>query len=167
VIPPRENTDWRDDPDPGNWTGTASMPRSAQHENVAIHLYAPQYVPIPNEPFRSFMRYEPYTHAYFPQDHFDEVVRDGHWTFARFRDGFVGLYSWRPPARRHGSRSPPTAGAIFDLIASGRNVWIVECGRAADWGPPSPTSRMRSAPPASSSPGFRGFLWRSCLLRGQ
>jgi hypothetical protein len=138
VIPPRENTDWRDDPDPGNWTGTASMPRSAQHENVAIHLYAPQYVPIPVEPFRSFMRYEPYTHAYFPQDHFDEVVRDGSWTFGRFRDGYIALYSWRPAEFVDHGPAVPSNGMLepFDLIADGGpdNVWIVECGRAADWG---------------------------------
>lgn len=138
VVPPRENTDWRDDPDPGNWTGTASMPRSAQHENVAIHLYAPQYIPIPTEPFRSFMRYEPYTHAYFPQDHFDEVVQDGNWTFGRFCDGYIALYSWRVAEFVDHGPAVPTNGMLepFDLIAYGGpdNVWIVECGRAADWG---------------------------------
>jgi len=138
AVPPRENTEWRDDPDPGNWTGTASMPRSAQHQNVAIHLYAPQYIPIPTEPFISFMRYEPYTHAYFPQDHFDEVVRDGNWTFGRFRDGYIALYSWRPAEFVDHGPTVPTNGMVepFDLIAAGGadNVWIVECGRAADWG---------------------------------
>jgi len=138
AVPPRENADWRDDPDPGNWTGTASMPRSAQHENVAIHLYAPQYIPIQTEPFLSFMRYEPYTHAYFPQDHFDEVVRDGNWTFGRFRDGYIALYSWRPAEFVDHGPTVPTNGMVqpFDLIAKGGpdNVWIVECGRAADWG---------------------------------
>jgi hypothetical protein len=145
AIPPRENTEWGDDPDPGNWTGTASMPRSAQHENVAIHLYSPQYIPIPIEPFLSFMRYEPYTHAYFPQDHFDEVVVDdagivpeGNWTFGRFRDGYIALYSWRPAGFVDHGPTVPTNGMVqpFDLIADGGpdNVWIVECGRAADWG---------------------------------
>jgi hypothetical protein len=138
AVPPRENTEWRDDPDPGNWTGTASMPRSAQHQNVAIHLYAPQYVPLPTEPFATFMRYEPYTHAYFPQDHFDEVVRDGNWTFGRFRDGYIALYSWRLAEFVDHGPTVPTNGMLqpFDLIADGGpdNVWIVECGRAADWG---------------------------------
>jgi hypothetical protein len=138
AIPPRQTDDWGDDPDPGNWTGTASMPRSAQHENVAIHLYAPQYVPFPTEPFRTFMRYEPYTHAYFPQDHFDEVVRDGNWTFGRFRDGYIALYSWRMAEFVDHGSTVPTNGMTkaFDLIADGGpdNVWIVECGRAADWG---------------------------------
>jgi hypothetical protein len=116
------------------------MPRSAQHENVAIHLYAPQYIPIPVEPFLSFMRYEPYTHAYFPQYYFDEVVRDGNWTFGRFRDGYIALYSWRlAEFVDHGTEVPKPDEKMdkpFDLIAYGGpdNVWIVECGRAADWG---------------------------------
>jgi len=138
AIPPRQNTEWRDDADPGNWTGTASMPRSAQHENVAVHLYAPQYVPVMVPPLDSLTRYEPYTHAYFPQDHFDEVVRDGHWTFGRLRDGYLALYSWRPVEFVDHGPTVPTNGMVqpFDLVAEGGadNVWIVECGRAADWG---------------------------------
>lgn len=134
---PRRNTTWSDDGEPGSWTGTASQPRSAQHENVAVHLYAPQYVEV-SPPLDSLSRYEPYTHAFVPQDHFDEVVRDGNWTFVRFRDGYAGLYSWRlAEFVDHGPEVP--AGGLtlpFDLIASGGpdNVWIVEAGRAADWG---------------------------------
>ncbi|MEB2345486.1 MAG: hypothetical protein OZ948_12160 [Deltaproteobacteria bacterium] len=135
---PRHDTSWGDDGEPGDWTGTASQPRSAQHENVAIHLYAPQYQPLAFPPADAITRYEPYTHAYLPQDHFDEVVRDGHWTFARFRDGYVGLYSWRlAEFVDHGPEVPNDGMTLpWDLVASGGpdNVWIVECGRAADWG---------------------------------
>ncbi len=137
-IPPRNTLDWRDDGEPGSWTGTASQPRTAQHENVAIHLYAPQYTVVPSGPFRALTRYEPYTHAYLPQDHFDEVVRDGHWTFARHGAGYVALYSWRtaefvdhgPTVAKNGMTLP------FDLVASGGpdNVWIIECGSESAWG---------------------------------
>jgi hypothetical protein len=134
---PRRNTTWGNDGEPGNWTGTASQPRSAQHENVAIHLYAPQYIPIGAPPLDALTGYQPYTHAYLPQDHFDEVVRDGNWTFARFRDGYVGLYSWRVAEFVDHGPEVPTNGMTlpFDLVATGGpdNVWIVECGRAADW----------------------------------
>ena len=34
-----ESTDWDDDGRPGYWTGEASMPRSAQYERAAIHIY--------------------------------------------------------------------------------------------------------------------------------
>ena len=135
---PRRNTDWGNDGQPGDWTGTASQPRSAQHENVSIHLYAPQYVPFIVEPLDELSGYEPYTHAFVPQDHFDEVVRDGHWTFVRFRDGYAGLYSWRlAEFVDHGPEVPTNGMTLpWDLIAPGGpdNVWIVECGRAADWG---------------------------------
>ncbi len=138
AVPLVAPTIWRDDPDPGYWTGEASMPRSAQHDNVAIHIYAPQYAANNPPPLDAF-RYEPYTHAYFPQDHFDEVMQDGAWTFGRRGDGYVALYSYRPaewvtydPAAVHATNGML---APFDLRATGGadNVWIVECGRTADW----------------------------------
>ncbi len=137
--PPLKTTNWYEDVETGSyWTGEASMPRSAQHENVAIHIYAPQYRQANQEPF-TFFRYEPYTHAYFPQDHFDEVVQDGAWTLGRFRDGYVALYSHRPATwvvydptqyATNGMSKP------FDLKADGGadNVWIVECGNKKSFG---------------------------------
>jgi hypothetical protein len=133
-TPPRQTLDWNDDGEPGSWTGTASQPRSAQFENVGIHLYAPQYT-VQGGAFRALTRYEPYTHAYFPQDHFDEVVRDGHWTFGRFRSGYIALYSWRIPEFVDHGPTVATDGMVkpFDLVAAGGSddVWIVECGDAA------------------------------------
>lgn len=142
MQPPSEWID-RDEGEPGYWTGTASMPRSAQHENVGIHLYTPAY---PDGGLLGLFDYEALTHAYFPQDHFDEVDQSGGWTFGRLGDAYVALWSWRPtiwqdlppeelallpPSVQHG----PVARS-FDLVAPGgaENVWIVECGRAADWG---------------------------------
>src|SRR5262249_35428311 len=71
VQPPSE---WvgRDEGSPGYWTGSASMPRSAQFKNVGIHIYSPVY---PQEGTLGFFSYQPMTHAYFPRDQFDEVVR--------------------------------------------------------------------------------------------
>lgn len=138
--PNPESLDWsdRDNEQGGYWTGDASVPRSAQLENVGIHIYAPQYAMRNQAPF-TFFRWEDYTHAFVPQDHMDEVVQEGSWTFARKGDGYVGLWSYRPtrwmdwdPAvyATNGMEKP------FDLIAEGGadTVWIVECGRAADWG---------------------------------
>ena len=83
------------------WTGSATLPRSAQHRRVGVHAYEPAYPAPTDEIFEPFA-YEPYTHAYFPTEHFDETVRVGHWTFARRRDGYVALWSWRAPEwRRH------------------------------------------------------------------
>jgi hypothetical protein len=120
---PQRGTAWPDDD--GYWTGTGSMPRSAQRGTVGLHLYTPQF-----EPFGAW-RYLDYTHAYFPQERFDEVVRERQWTFGRRGDGYVALWSarpteWRtyddPAIHRHGLNEP------FDLVAPGGsdNVWIVQ-----------------------------------------
>ncbi len=135
-----ESLDWSDrsNEQGGYWTGEASVPRSAQSENVGMHIYAPQYARRNSSPF-TFFRYQDYTHAFVPQDHFDEVLEEGGWVFTRKGAGYLALWSWRPlrwqawdPAlyATNGMTKP------FDLIAEGGadNVWIVECGRAADWG---------------------------------
>jgi hypothetical protein len=136
IVP---STNWADDSqDGGYWTGEATMPRSAQFQNVAIHIYAPQY-PIQNAPPLDLFTYQPFTHAFFPQDRFDEVARDGHWIFGRLGDGFVALYSYRAAEFL---TYDPTVDATdghtlpFDLVAAGGadNVWIVEVGGAAEWG---------------------------------
>lgn len=140
--PPLKSTNWREDTETGSyWTGEASIPRSAQHENVGIHIYAPQYRPTNPAPF-NFFHFELYTHAYFPQDHFDEVTQhtangEGTWTFGRKGDGYVALYSYRPVEWiSYDPNEIATNGMVkpFDLRANGgpNNVWIVECGRAAD-----------------------------------
>ena len=141
VQPPSEWLD-RDEGEPGYWTGMASSPRSAQHENVAIHIYSPRYTPAG---FMGAFRYRPFTHAYFPQDQFDELEQVGPWTFGRKGKAYVALYSWRPtvwqgyPPEELALLPPSPSGPItrsFDLVAPGgaANVWIVECGREADWG---------------------------------
>jgi hypothetical protein len=116
------------------WTGSATLPRSVQHGRVGVHAYEPAYPPPDTELLEAFA-YEPYTHAFVPTEHFDQTLRDGHWTFARRRDGYVALWSWRAPEwRRHDSATTYTGGLVdaFDLVAEGGadNVWIVELGDA-------------------------------------
>jgi len=136
----------QDEGEPGVWTGTASQPRSAQHENVGIHIYSPRYRSNPLGGLGiDFAEYEDFTHAWFPRDHFDHWEQVGDWTFGVEGDGYVALYSWRPTEWRDYAQAeldllPPTPdGPVtrsFDLMATGGpdNVWIVEMGRAADWG---------------------------------
>ncbi len=136
-LPVAMSTDWGVDPETGGyWNGEASMPRSFQHENVAIHMYAPQYSPSNPPPFNVF-RYEPYTHAYFPREHFDEVVHQDNWTFGRRGDGYIALYSHRLAEFRIYDPTMNATGPLtepFDLVATGGadNVWLVEVGRASD-----------------------------------
>lgn len=132
-VPPDWNWQREDEPGPGYWTGDGAQPRSAQFENVAIHLYAPQYQP---SPLLGYV-YRQETHAYFPHAHFDEVVQSGPWTFGRKGDGYVALYSLRPTEWRSGQPEVfENAGLPFDLVAPGsaQNVWIIECGSRSEWG---------------------------------
>jgi hypothetical protein len=132
AVPPNWNWQREDEPGPGYWTGESTQPRSAQHENVGITIYSPSYISLPDFGFP----YRLETHAYFPVAHFDEVVRDGNWTFGRKDDGYVALYSWRPVEWRGGQPEVFENGGLdFDLVAGGgpSNVWVVECGSLAEW----------------------------------
>lgn len=140
TVPLPESTEWRDDPEEmgGYWNGEASLPRAAQFENVGIYIYAPQYRAENPAPLDMFT-YQPFTHAFFPQDRFDEVAQEGHWMFGRLKDGYVALYSYRPAEFiNYDTQRYATGGhqQPFDLIASGGadNVWILEGGRRSTWG---------------------------------
>jgi hypothetical protein len=114
------------------WTGSATLPRSVQHQCVGVHAFEPAFA-SPGPGLLESFSYEPYTHAYFPTEHFDEVRREGHWTLGRRRGAYVALWSWRMPGwRRHDPAATYTAGLTgeFDLVAEGGadNVWIVEVG---------------------------------------
>jgi hypothetical protein len=137
VQPPSE---WvgRDEGSPGYWTGTASMPRSAQHKNVGIHIYSPVYF---DGGTLGFFDFEALTHAYFPRSHFDEVAQQGRWTLARKGKAFIALYSWRKTEWQDYSDEELALPAnrprrSFDLVAPGGpdNVWIVECARKSEYG---------------------------------
>lgn len=137
-LPEGEN--WSGDDKPGYWTGEASVPRSAQHERTAIHIYQPAWDETNVDPLLwTVFGYQPYTHAFVPQERFDDVVRDGSWTFARKGDGYIALWSWREPEwRTYDPAVNPTDGMTepFDLVAPGGadNVWIVEVGDATGSG---------------------------------
>lgn len=142
TAPPGWNWQREDEPGPGYWTGESSQPRSAQHKNVGISIYAPQYDPFP----LLGVSYRDETHAYFPVSHFDEVIRAGHWTFGRKDDAYVALYSWREVMWRRGQPEVfENAGLDFDLVAGGgaKNVWIVECGCLDEW--PGGFDKFRAA----------------------
>ncbi len=131
-APPASDS-WDDDAKPGHWTGEASIPRSAQYERTGIHIYQPAWDEATNGLLWSIFGYQNSTHAYVPQDRFDEVLQVGHWTFVRKGDGYIALWSWRTPSWRPVDPAvEPTDGLRqpFDLVAEGGadNVWIVEVG---------------------------------------
>jgi hypothetical protein len=133
------STNWEDDGKPGYWTGEATVPRSAQFERTAIHIYQPAWDKSTDPLVWTVFEYRQFTHAYVPQDHFDAIRQVGHWTIGERSGGYIALWSWRKPTWRvydpaviatRGMKKP------FDLVADGGpdNVWIVEVGRQEDDG---------------------------------
>jgi hypothetical protein len=121
--------------DGGYWSGDGSAPRAAQHDRTAISVYAPQYEAGGTGGFNG---YQPFTHAFFPQDRFDEVVQVDGWTFARQADGYVALWSWRPTEWVPFDASvdhPAGVTSPWELRAPGGpdNVWITQVGRSSDF----------------------------------
>ncbi len=130
-IPADFNWQEVDEPGPGYWTGNASRPRSAQHGQAVIHLYAPQFPPkvLGQKAFD----YRDETHAYFPVAHFDQVEyhEEQGWMFGRKGDSYVGLWSHRPTAWRLGQPQVwNNADLPFDRVAEGgaQNAWIIQVG---------------------------------------
>lgn len=137
LTAPAVSDNWRDDPDPGYWTGTASIPRTAQFERTAVHIYQPAWDESTDAVLWSVFPYRQFTHAFVPQDRFDEVRQVGNWTMMTKAGGHIALWSWRTPEFRSdpgvatGDYTEP-----FDLVADGGpdNVWIVEVGNDDDDG---------------------------------
>lgn len=132
-TPTEPGVRWHSNSD--DWTGNASLPRSGQFRNVNVSIYAPLF---PSEDTLQGS-YQPYTHAYVPQDHFDEVTQEGPWTFARLGDAYLALYSWRETGwMSYDPAEVDTNGLTmpFELVASGgpNNVWITEVGHADSHG---------------------------------
>ncbi len=137
---PRDGVPTAADPNAreGYWTGDGAMPRSAQHDNVNISIYAPQYDGTGGVGSGAYsFTYADFTHAYFPTQHFDEVVRRDGWTIGRKDDGYVALWSARPTTWRKYTKGEFTAGLTghFDLVAHGGpdNVWITEVAQKTDY----------------------------------
>lgn len=139
VTEPTSSTGWETSNAPGYWTGSGSMPRSAQFERTAVHLYNPAWDASTDALVWAVLGYRNYTHAYVPQDRFDRVVQDGNWTVGERSGAYIALWSWRAPTWREYSSAVYAARGFtrpFDLVANGGpdNAWIVECGTSEDDG---------------------------------
>ena len=161
-----ESTEWRDDGEPGYWTGEASMPRTAQFERTAIHVYSPLYDETTDPILDLVFHYRDYTHAYFPQDHFDEVRQVGHWTIGTKNGGHIALWSQRPPTWRvYDPEIHATNGMTepFDLVAEGGpdNVWIVEVGSDDEMSFEEFVAAVTAAEPVVSGEGQLDVSWTS------
>ncbi|MBI5032923.1 MAG: hypothetical protein HZB51_20575 [Chloroflexi bacterium] len=101
---------------PDYWSGSSVMPRVIQYKNVMSLTF----------------RLNDFTwmsHAWFPQELFDQVRFAGNWVFVCVKQGYVGIYS------QNGikvGREGQYAGRELQCWAH-ENTWLVECGREADW----------------------------------
>ncbi|NDJ55030.1 MAG: hypothetical protein GYB68_18315 [Chloroflexi bacterium] len=117
----------RDGKSPNYWTGSGSLPKAGQVDNVAIIIYD-----IDTGPGLYVTHRLRFTHAWFPRDQFDEVIEANGWVFGRLGDGYIALHSQQP----YHWNEEPGEDAGRELIADGkRNIWLCECGRAAVNGP--------------------------------
>ena len=128
-----QSTIWGEDSEPGYWTGDASMPRAAQYRGTGVYIYQPKWDEATDPLVWGVFEYRPFTHAYVPQDHFDEVRQAGNWTIAAKNGAYIALWSWRTPTwREYDPAVIATDGMTqpFDLVAEGGpdNVWLVEVG---------------------------------------
>ena len=113
------------------------MPRSAQFRRTAVHLYLPAWDESTDPLVWAAFGYRQFTHAYVPQDHFDEVRQEGNWTVAAKGGAYIALWSWRTPSWRvYDPAVYATRDMVkpFDLVAEGGpdNVWVVEIGTSED-----------------------------------
>jgi hypothetical protein len=143
---------------PNYWAGNGLLPRAAQYKNVAIVVYNIKKIPALYVPIRHF-----FTHAWLPNDKFDEVMEHNGWIFARKGDGYLALRSRNPyfwtnddaslrgviapkqyPVKRDSAddgrlpRRQNTAARNDihnEIISDGaQNIWICQMGRNAEDG---------------------------------
>jgi hypothetical protein len=113
----------REGPSPNYWTGSGSLPRVAQVENVVLAIYN-----VDTRPGLYVTHRLCFTHAWLPRDQFAEVVEREGWIFARRGEGYLALRSQQP----YRWQAEPGEDQGREVIAPGkRNVWICELGRRA------------------------------------
>ncbi|HSJ58881.1 MAG TPA: hypothetical protein VLC95_16970, partial [Anaerolineae bacterium] len=157
----------RDGPSPNYWTGSGSLPRVAQVENVTVVVYN-----VSTRPGLYLTNRLLFTHAWLPRDRFHEVVERDGWIFARYADAYLALRS------QHSYHWQDEPGEDHDrevIVPGKQNLWICELGRLADDGPfDSFVARICAAPLTfhrlsvdyhSPTQGHLHFGWRGPLLQ--
>jgi hypothetical protein len=152
---------------PAYWTGSGTLPRAAQVENVVLVVYD-----VTEKPGLYLTETADFTHAWLPRDRFDQTIERDGWIFARRGDGYLALwasqpYSWQTRSGEDKDR---------ELIIDGRkSVWICELGRRALDGEFDQFAKRISAAPVevadlqvtyeSPSQGRLEFGWTKPLVR--
>jgi rhamnogalacturonyl hydrolase YesR len=112
---------------PGYWTGSGSLPRVGQYRNLLFALYD-----IDTRPGLYRTERLLYSHAWLPEEEFDETAEEGGWIFARKGRAYLALRADRPVAWRREEGGP---GPRNEVVAEGRqSAWICRLGREAEDG---------------------------------
>lgn len=112
---------------PDWWTGSGSLPRVAQHRNLLFALYD-----IDTRPGLYRTERLLFTHAWLPEEEFDEVLGEGPWTFARRGRAYLALRA-EGPVRR--GRDDGLPGPPNELVREGKKTaWLCRLGREAEDG---------------------------------
>lgn len=117
---------------PGYWAGYGRAPHSAQHENILISIYQ-----LPSKSgFLELYDVPQFTHTYFPEAFFDEVIIDGRYAFGRIGNAYISLtgasdLTYKPYSADSASVLSNGLDQFpdkrFDLIQNGLNqYWIYE-----------------------------------------
>jgi len=108
------------------WHGNGFMPKAVQHKNVGVIIYNTPHT-LPTIALDQTLEF---THAFFPQQRFDQVLERNGWVFAKQGQGYIALKSQNPARWENEGEY-----AGQDLIADGyRNIWLIEMGREAEVG---------------------------------
>jgi hypothetical protein len=102
---------------PDYWSGNTTMPRVVQHQNVMALTFR-----LDRQAWMS--------HCFFEVARFDEVRYAGPWVFGRVKDGYVGI--WSQNGYQSGDYGQYAGREL--ICEAAENTWVVEGGRAADWG---------------------------------
>ncbi len=101
---------------PNYWVGSARLPHSVQHQNINLTIYK-----LPKK--KAFLEKEilHFTHAYFPQQLFDEVKIEENYIFGRYQNTFIALIGKNKLEVNQNDQS--------DIIQKGLiTYWICELG---------------------------------------
>ncbi|MHA1611988.1 MAG: hypothetical protein ACTSVZ_03965 [Promethearchaeota archaeon] len=110
----------------GGW-----KPRATMYKNVGIFQYDRGSQSLLGELVIAYLGAKSYTHAYFPQWAFDEVVQEGKWTFGQKGDAYVALYSFERTTWMPNGEDPDNP---YELRSEGKkNVYIIELGTIEDY----------------------------------
>jgi len=121
---------------PGYWAGYGRAPSSMQYENIQLSIYK-----LPEESgFLELYDVPQFTHTYFPEAYFDEVIVSGNRAFAKVGEAYIALTG--SSALEYLTFDYDTAAALqsgienysdcrFDLVQQGLNqFWIYELSDA-------------------------------------